>query len=100
MKKILLLLAVVTVATAFKLTTDKAAAVTEQVNGIHVFAYSKPSTKYDILGTVKVKGIVSSEDGPHMVELLTQYAKRDHPSGEAIIVGSNFEKAEVIRFKD
>lgn len=64
------------------------------------FAFSKPTGKYDILGMAKIKGMVKNEKGPHMVELLVESAKKDYPSGEAIIVGSTFENAEVIRFKD
>ncbi len=85
---------------SFKSATDKTGATVETQNGIGVFAFSKPIGKYDILGMVKVKGIVSNEKGPHMVELLVEYAKKNYPSGEAIIVNSDFEKAEVIRFKD
>lgn len=85
---------------SFKLSVDKTSAVAEEMNGVKVFAFSKPVSKYDILGMVKVKGMVKSEKGPHMVNLLTEYAKKDYPSGEAIIVGADFEKAEVIRFKE
>jgi len=94
------IMAVALLAMSFKLAIDKTNANVEQVNGIYVYAFAKPTAKYDILGTVKVKGMVSNEKGPHMVDLLTGYAKKDHPSGEAIIVNSDFEKAEVIRFKD
>lgn len=87
-------------ALSFKLSIDKTSASVSAVDGINVFAFSKPTAKYDILGMVKIKGIVKNEKGPHMVELLVEYAKKDYPSGEAIIVGSDFEKAEVIRFKD
>ena len=86
---------------SFKMSIDKSSATAEQVNGIHVFAFSKPTAKYDILGTVKIKGIVKSERGGHMTNLLTQKAKDEFPSGEAIIIATNeFEKAEVIRFKE
>jgi hypothetical protein len=99
--KITVLVAVVALGLcSFKLSSDKVSASVQEVEGIGVFAYSKPQSKYDILGMVKVKGIVKSDDGPHMVELLVKNAKKDFPSGEAIIVGSDFEKAEVIRFKD
>ena len=85
---------------SFRMANEKTSATVEQVNGINVFAYSKPTSKYDVLGMVKIKGIVKNEKGPHMVDLLVEYAKRDYPSGEAIIVNSEFEKAEVIRFKE
>jgi len=94
------LLAIGIVAMSFSELNDKSTAKVEEQNGIKVFAFSKPISKYDILGTVKVKGIVSNEKGPHMVELLVEYAKKDYPSAEGIIVNSDFFKAEVIRFKD
>ncbi len=87
-------------AMSFKMLSEKSGANVEQVNGIYVFGFSKPTAKYDVLGMVKVRGIVSNEKAPHMVDLLTSYAKKDYPSGEAIIVNSEFEKAEVIKFKD
>lgn len=87
-------------AMSFKMAIDKSNANVEQVNGVYVYAFAKPTAKYDVLGMVKVKGMVSNEKGPHMVDLLSGYAKRDYPSGEAIIVNSEFEKAEVIKFKD
>jgi hypothetical protein len=99
-KIILTISALAIIATSFKLSIDKASATSEQKEGIQVFCYSKPVSKYDILGMVKVKGMVKSEKGPHMVELLVGYAKKEYPSGEGIIVNSEFEKAEVIRFKD
>lgn len=92
--------AIAFIALSFKLAVDKVAATANVENGMSVFAYSKPVSKYDILGTVKIKGMVKSEKGPHMVNLLIEGAKKDYPSGEAIIVGSTFENAEVIRFKD
>ena len=85
---------------SFNELVDKSAAKVDEQNGIKVFAFSKPTSKYDILGMVKVRGIVSNEKGPHMVELLVDYAKKDYPSAEGIIVNSEFEKAEVIKFKD
>jgi hypothetical protein len=100
--KIVIAVAALAVATmSFKtLSIDKTTATVEQMNGIYVYAFSKPVGKYDILGSVKVKGMVSNEKGPHMVDLLTGYAKKDYPSADAIIVNSEFEKAEVIKFKE
>jgi hypothetical protein len=88
------------IAMSFTDLIDKSAAKVDEQNGIKVFAFSKPTNKYDILGMVKVKGIVSNEKGPHMVELLINYAKKDYPSAEAIIINNEFQKAEVIKFKD
>jgi hypothetical protein len=94
----LLIIGLVTM--SFTLIIDKSNATVEEQNGIKIFCYSEPTTKYDILGMVKISGIVKNEKGPHMVELLVGYAKKDYPSGEGIIVNSEFEKAEVIKFKE
>ena len=99
-KIIIGLVAIGIIAVSFAEIMDKSTAKVEEQNGIKVFTFSKPISKYDILGMVKVKGIVSNEKGPHMVELLVGYAKKDYPSAEGIIVNSEFEKAEVIRFKE
>lgn len=101
MKKIsIALIAVVLCLTAFTVAMDKSSATVDEQNGVKVFAFSKPTTKYDVLGMVKVSGMVSNEKGPHMVELLVKSCKKDYPSGEGIIVNSEFEKAEVIKFKE
>lgn len=94
------ILAIGLIAMSFKLAIDNSAANVQEQNGVKIFAFSKPTNKYDILGMVKIKGMVSNEKGPHMVELLVEYAKKDYPSGEAIIVNSEFQKAEVIKFKE
>ena len=99
MKKLILLLAVAIGATAFTTLINKQSANADSQDGYYIFCYSKPTEKYDILGMAKVKGIVSNEKGSHMIELLIENAKKNFPSGEAIIVSSNFEKAEVIKFK-
>lgn len=102
MKQTLITIAIVASFALFvgaTMPTDKQAARVETVNGIDVFCYSKPLTPYDIIGNVKIKGMVSNEKGEHMVDLLTEKTKKDFPSGEAIIIGLDFYKAEVIKFK-
>lgn len=102
MKKIKFIIAAALVIVLCSATVliDKPAAAVEQQNGINLFVYSKPVSKYDILGTVKIGGIVKSEKGSHMVQLLVDKAKKDYPSAEGIIVSSTFYNAEVIRFKE
>ena len=97
MKK-LILIGIVTLSLAFTITSEKNSANVETVNGINVFCFSKPTAKYEVLGTVKIKGMVSSEKGDHMVKLFTEKAKKDFTSVEAIIVNANFENAEAIKF--
>jgi len=100
-RKFIALIAVAGMAAlSFKVVADRTAAVVQERDGLSVFAFSRPVSKYDVLGQVKVRGIVKNEKGPHMVELLLEYAKRDYPSAEGIVVGSDFERADVIRFKE
>lgn len=100
LKSILFVLSFAFIAMAFMESLDNSGAKVEEQSGIKIFAFSKPANKYDILGMVKVKGIVKNEKAPHMVELLVSYAKKDFPSAQGIIINNDFEKAEVIKFKD
>ncbi len=95
------ILALGLVALSFRIAIDRTNATVEQINGISVFAFAKPTAKYDILGTIKIKGIVKSERGGHMTKLMAEKAKAEFPSAEGIIVATeDWERAEVIRFKD
>lgn len=95
------ILALGLVALSFKMATDKTTATVEQINGISVFAFAKPTSKYDILGTIKIKGIVKSERGGHMTKLMAEKAKAEYPSADGIIVATeDWIIAEVIRFRE
>ena len=99
-KKIIIgILALGLVAMSFKMAIDKTNATVEQVNGISVFSFSKPTASYDVIGTVKLPGICSDRSDKRM-EILINRAKNDHPSANAIIINNEFGKAEVIKFKE
>lgn len=101
-KFLLLLFGCAIVATSFKLAIEKNSATVETQEGIQVFCFAKPVNKYEILGTIKIKGMVKSTRGNYLVKLLVERAKSDYPSSEAIIVSteSGLEVAEAIRFKE
>ncbi len=101
-KKIILgILAFVLFAFSFRIAIDKTNATVEQINGISVFAFAKPTSKYEIIGRIKIKGIVKSERGGHLTKLMAEKAKAEYPSADGIIIATeDWVIAEVIRFKE
>ena len=98
MKQKIILLAIALSAIAFTVENKNNSATVKESDDILIFCYSKPVEKYEILGMAKINGLVKNEKGAHMVDLLVEKAKKNFPSGEAIIVGSDFQKCEVIKF--
>lgn len=74
------------------------AAMVEAVDNVDVYHYSKPSARYEVLGTVKLPGIVSSERADKCLETLLKRAKKDFPSVQGLIVNTEFSKAECIKY--
>ena len=72
----------------------------EIIENVGVFAYCKPDCGYDVLGTVKLPGLVSSERADRCIETLLKRAKKDFPSTEALILNTEFSKAECVKFRD
>mgnify|MGYP001562527376 CR=1 FL=1 len=93
------ILALGLVAMSFKMAIDKTGATVEQINGISVFAFSKPTAPYDIIGNVKVPGICSDRSDKR-IDLLIERVKKDNPSANGLIINTEFGKAEAIRFKE
>lgn len=98
-KIIIGILALGLVAMSFKMAIDKTGANVEQVSGVYVFSFSKPTAPYDFVGTVKVPGICSDRSDKR-IELLIDKAKKEYPSANGLIINTEFGKAEVIRFKE
>lgn len=92
-------IALMSILLSFRNEINKTQATVEIKEGISIFAYSKPSNNYDVIGSVKVTGIVSSSKAPNYLRILIEKAVKDFPSAEAIIINSEFDKAEVIKFK-
>ena len=78
--------------------TDKDVGKVEQIESLYVFYRSKPCSKYEELGTVKVT--ISMTGKPEeMIELLTKKAKKNFPTGEALIISdANMNTASVVKF--
>lgn len=95
----LALIAVSIIALSFKFAIDKTSATVEQIDGVQIFLFSKPTSKYDVSGTIK-ESIMSAENPEKRVKDLVERAKDKFPSVEGIIINSNLKNAEVIRFKE
>ena len=99
MKKTFLIIVIAACTVALTMPpVNKFESKAEEQNNILIFAYSKPVNQYNVLGVVKIKGIVISEKAPDVLEKLIKKAKSEFPSGEGIIINSEFDKAEVIKF--
>lgn len=84
---------------SFKPAIDKTNAIAETKEGLTIFHFSKPGAKYDVLGKVKLPAICSDRSDER-VKILIERAKKEFPSGEAIIANDAFGIAEVIKFKE
>lgn len=71
----------------------------EVKDNINIFSYCKPVANYDVLGMVRLPGMVGSERADRVLETLIKRAKKDFPSVQALIVNEEFSKAECIKFK-
>lgn len=79
--------------------TDKSAAKVEQVDGLYIFYKSKPSNDFETVGNVKV-GITMSGKPSEQLDGLVKRAKKNFPSGEALLIGDvDMNRADVIKFK-
>lgn len=83
----------------FSLPSDNNKALAEQREGLFVFAFSKPANEYEYLGTVKA-GMVWAGKPSEMIKGVIKNAKKDYPTGEAVVFTSDdMQTADVIRFK-
>ncbi len=81
-------------------TDNKDQATVNQVEGIYVYALSKPNAETTYLGTVEIGGIVSSTKAGHMLKLLIEKTKKKFPTAQAIIItNEDFEKCDAVTFK-
>lgn len=80
--------------------TSKATATVEQQDALYIFYKSKPCSKYEELGTVKVT--ISMTGKPEeMLELLVKKSKKNFPTGEALIIAdSDMNSASVVKFTE
>lgn len=98
-------------------TESKSNATAETMNGIYIFIKSKPTNKYDFLGSIELKwydklteleqqniqsaiknltGIISFSD--NLENTLTQ-VKQKYPTADGVIFDDEMSRCEVIKFK-
>lgn len=80
------------------LPTPPDTATADQSEGLYIFHYSKPVAEFEVLGTLKLPGLTYSERADKCLETLIKRAKKDFPRVEALLVNSEFSKAECIKF--
>lgn len=104
MKKIILSVVVLSLFafTSIKLSSEKATAEANQVQGIFIFTDSKPTAEYEYLGTVSTATIVWKTRGYEDIrETLLKKLKKDYPNADGAIF--NFtggkDKVDAIKFK-
>ena len=87
--------------TSFKMTSDFSQANVEQQQGVFIFIMSKPSSKYDYLGTVKPKWVEASTKPEQALNTLLKKAKENYPQCNGIIFTSaDMQTADAIKFKE
>jgi hypothetical protein len=80
--------------------TDLSLCHAEQKNGLYVFYLSKPVSKYEYLGTIKLS-VTWSEKMSEKLEMLLKKAKKEYNSANAIIVQDlDGNKADCIKLNE
>lgn len=90
--------------TAFTLcnaqTIDNTLATVTEQQGIYIFMLSKPTQKYDYMGTVKIKLKWTGEPDEMLRKMLNKL-KQDYPKANGIIFTNlNMESADVVMFRN
>jgi len=92
-------LSIIAVATfGFKALSQIGLAEVDQREGLHVFLLSKPVSKYDYLGTVKLPPIVPNNNMETLVGILIKRVKADYPTANGIII--NDWKGDAIKIAE
>ena len=79
---------------------DKSAGVVEQSEGKYVYIQSKPTSEYEVLGTVKKTGLVWSGKPKEMYRTILRRAQKDYPNCEAVIFEDiDMDHATCVKFK-
>ncbi len=119
--KISVALLIAAVFSSCEAPVEKNYATVNQINGLYVFVYSKPSAPYKELGTVsndylnqmkdatsskkvgkKILGALSTTaqniDFKSKLDIMIQLAKESYPDANAIIFETGVDQAKVIQF--
>lgn len=81
-----------------KQENKKNLATPDQVEGLYIFSFSKPASETTFLGTVKAS-ITLTGNNTEAINKMVKKARKEYPTAQAIIVNSDFDKADVISFK-
>jgi hypothetical protein len=102
MKKLSLILSIAILGFAgFKMISEKDSAKVEQKEGVLIFMFSKPTSEYTYIGSVKKTGIVMSGKPEEMFNTLLRRCKKDFPQADGLIFTSvDMEKADCIKIKE
>ena len=88
------------VCTGCDLLDSNRTASVDRINGLYVYALSKPQIQVEVLGEVHLKQ--RSEESNtlgNIVNELTLSARKEHPKAEAIILDESLNYATVVRHK-
>ena len=85
--------------TAFKFApNNNGNATVEQIEGIYVYSFSKPTEPNEYLGTVK-GGNNGFNEPSGMITKLIREAKKKYPGVQGVIVAPDNNKADCVKFK-
>lgn len=93
-----LLFFVVVVVTSFTTTNDIDLAKVNQVEGVYVFCQSDPVSPGLFMGSVK-SGITMNGKPSELLQSLIKRCRKDHPTANALIVNSDYSRAEAYRLE-
>jgi hypothetical protein len=86
-------------ATAQTNTAKHSDATVNQMQGVYIFMYSKPTAEYTYLGSIKIKTAWSGQP-EEMLNITLRKLKKDYPGADGIIFTSaQMEMIDVIKFK-
>ena len=85
--------------TAREYELRKNTAETDQAQGMYLFHQARPVGEYEVLGTVKVGGMVSSVKFETCRDVLLKKAKKEYPKADGLLVDGNAFQADAIKFK-
>jgi len=90
--------------TASKLEFKNNSAEVDQIQGIYVFAKSKPVKEFEFIGTVKGP-LIGNHEFDNLVEIMVKNCKKDFPEANAIIFDGAIKqtqntKVSAVKIKD
>jgi hypothetical protein len=82
---------------AYKFEPNKDLARVEQIEGIYVFVYAKPSGNYKFIDKINMPEFVMNGKAYEMIRTAVRRCKKQHPTANGVIfTNDNLSKAEAI----